>query len=133
MKITMKMKLFWDKIEKFLDDNNLLIIVSILWCVTMGNCLKSPTADDISLLRGNDSQDGSETSNDPPPPYLVCNFDFHFHHFCLCSWIHHSLFQINNLTEYHLTISFFFQIWFSYSIEVYLVQFSSSNDQCHCQ
>ncbi|KAK2155239.1 hypothetical protein LSH36_245g01006 [Paralvinella palmiformis] len=35
----------------------------------MGNCLKSPTADDISLLRGNDSQDGSEASSEPPPPY----------------------------------------------------------------
>ena len=39
----------------------------------MGNCLKSPTADDISLLRGNDSQDGSEASSEPPPPYQVCD------------------------------------------------------------
>ena len=38
----------------------------------MGNCLKTPTADDISLLRGSDSQDGSDISNlGPPPPYQV--------------------------------------------------------------
>lgn len=40
----------------------------------MGNCLKTPTGtaddNDISLLRGNDSQDGADTANlGPPPPY----------------------------------------------------------------
>ncbi|XP_013403340.1 RING finger protein 11 [Lingula anatina] len=37
----------------------------------MGNCLKSPTADDISLLRGGDSPvDGQDpTLLGPPPPY----------------------------------------------------------------
>lgn len=36
----------------------------------MGNCLNTPTADDISLLRGSDSQDGTDTANlGPPPPY----------------------------------------------------------------
>ena len=38
----------------------------------MGNCLKAPAADDISLLRGNDSQDGSDSAViGPPPPYQV--------------------------------------------------------------
>lgn len=38
----------------------------------MGNCLNTPTADDISLLRGGDSQDGSDASTlGPPPPYQV--------------------------------------------------------------
>ena len=37
----------------------------------MGNCLKSSTSDDISLLRGSDS-DGSDSSFlGPPPPYQV--------------------------------------------------------------
>ncbi|XP_064626282.1 RING finger protein 11-like [Lineus longissimus] len=38
----------------------------------MGNCLKTPTTDDISLLRGSDSQSDShhDTSDlGPPPPY----------------------------------------------------------------
>jgi len=36
----------------------------------MGNCLKASTADDISLLRGSDSQEGNEPSSlGPPPPY----------------------------------------------------------------
>ncbi|KAL5016082.1 hypothetical protein ScPMuIL_005671 [Solemya velum] len=34
----------------------------------MGNCLKTPTTDDISLLRGNDSQE-SDPNLGPPPPY----------------------------------------------------------------
>jgi hypothetical protein len=40
----------------------------------MGNCLKTPTTDDISLLRGSDSQSDShhDTSDlGPPPPYQV--------------------------------------------------------------
>ncbi|CAI9728576.1 RING finger protein 11 [Octopus vulgaris] len=35
----------------------------------MGNCLKTPNADDISLLRGSDSNDGSDPALGPPPPY----------------------------------------------------------------
>ena len=39
----------------------------------MGNCLKTPTADDISLLRGSDSPtEGNDSSSlGPPPPYQV--------------------------------------------------------------
>lgn len=39
----------------------------------MGNCLSSPTADDISLLRGSDSPtEGNDSSSlGPPPPYQV--------------------------------------------------------------
>lgn len=36
----------------------------------MGNCFKTPTADDISLLRGADAQESNDISNlGPPPPY----------------------------------------------------------------
>ncbi|KAJ8305980.1 hypothetical protein KUTeg_016525 [Tegillarca granosa] len=35
----------------------------------MGNCFKTPSTDDISLLRGNESQEGSDQSLGPPPPY----------------------------------------------------------------
>lgn len=38
----------------------------------MGNCLKSPTADDISLLRDNSAQEGTDSPQmGPPPPYRV--------------------------------------------------------------
>lgn len=38
----------------------------------MGNCFSAPTQDDISLLRGSESIETSETSNfGPPPPYQV--------------------------------------------------------------
>jgi len=37
----------------------------------MGNCFKTPSTDDISLLRGSDSQDGQEQPLGPPPPYQV--------------------------------------------------------------
>ena len=47
--------------------------------INMGNCLKTPTADDISLLRGSDSPtEGTDTSTlGPPPPYQV-NFLYLF-------------------------------------------------------
>ncbi|KAL4236887.1 RING finger protein 11 [Mactra antiquata] len=35
----------------------------------MGNCLKAQSNDDISLLRGHDSQDSVEQALGPPPPY----------------------------------------------------------------
>lgn len=35
----------------------------------MGNCFKTPSTDDISLLRGHESQDGAEQALGPPPPY----------------------------------------------------------------
>ncbi|XP_023854882.1 RING finger protein 11-like isoform X2 [Salvelinus sp. IW2-2015] len=40
----------------------------------MGNCLKSPTSDDISLLQESQSDrasygDGADTDQEPPPPY----------------------------------------------------------------
>lgn len=42
----------------------------------MGNCLKSPTSDDISLLHESQSDrasygDGADTEQEPPPPYEV--------------------------------------------------------------
>lgn len=42
----------------------------------MGNCLKSPTSDDISLLHESQSDrasygDGAEPDQEPPPPYQV--------------------------------------------------------------
>lgn len=42
----------------------------------MGNCLKSPTADDISLLHESQSDrasfgDGTDPDLEPPPPYQV--------------------------------------------------------------
>lgn len=42
----------------------------------MGNCLKSPTSDDISLLHESQSDrasygDGTEPDQEPPPPYQV--------------------------------------------------------------
>lgn len=42
----------------------------------MGNCLKSPTSDDISLLHESQSDrasygDGADTDQEPPPPYQV--------------------------------------------------------------
>lgn len=46
----------------------------------MGNCLKSPTSDDISLLHESQSDrasygDGADPDQEPPPPYQVTNFD----------------------------------------------------------
>uniref|UniRef100_A0A8C8GPA1 RING finger protein 11 n=1 Tax=Oncorhynchus tshawytscha TaxID=74940 RepID=A0A8C8GPA1_ONCTS len=48
----------------------------------MGNCLKSPTSDDISLLHESQSDrasygDGADTDQEPPPPYqcmFLCVF-----------------------------------------------------------
>jgi len=41
----------------------------------MGNCFSAPTQDDISLLRGSESIETSETLNiGPPPPYQVLLF-----------------------------------------------------------
>lgn len=42
----------------------------------MGNCLKSPTSDDISLLHESQSDrasygDGTDPDLEPPPPYEV--------------------------------------------------------------
>lgn len=42
----------------------------------MGNCLKSPTSDDISLLHETQSDrasfgDGTDPDLEPPPPYQV--------------------------------------------------------------
>lgn len=42
----------------------------------MGNCLKSPTSDDISLLHESQSDrasfgDGTDPDLEPPPPYQV--------------------------------------------------------------
>lgn len=42
----------------------------------MGNCLKSPTSDDISLLHESQSDrasygDGADPDQEPPPPYQV--------------------------------------------------------------
>lgn len=42
----------------------------------MGNCLKSPTSDDISLLHESQSDrasfgDGADPDLEPPPPYQV--------------------------------------------------------------
>lgn len=42
----------------------------------MGNCLKSPTSDDISLLHESQSDrtsfgDGTDPDQEPPPPYQV--------------------------------------------------------------
>lgn len=42
----------------------------------MGNCLKSPTSDDISLLHESQSDrasfgEGTEPEQEPPPPYQV--------------------------------------------------------------
>lgn len=42
----------------------------------MGNCLKSPTSDDISLLQESQSDrasfgDGTDPDLEPPPPYQV--------------------------------------------------------------
>lgn len=42
----------------------------------MGNCLKSPTSDDISLLHESQSDrasygDGTDHDQEPPPPYQV--------------------------------------------------------------
>lgn len=40
----------------------------------MGNCLKSPTSDDISLLHESDRAsygDGADPDQEPPPPYEV--------------------------------------------------------------
>ncbi|TNN74380.1 RING finger protein 11 [Liparis tanakae] len=42
----------------------------------MGNCLKSPTSDDISLLHESQSDrasygDGTDTDQEPPPPYQL--------------------------------------------------------------
>lgn len=42
----------------------------------MGNCLKSPTSDDISLLHESQSDrasygDGADHDQEPPPPYQV--------------------------------------------------------------
>lgn len=45
----------------------------------MGNCLKSPTSDDISLLHESQSDrasfgDGTDPDLEPPPPYQVSCF-----------------------------------------------------------
>lgn len=45
----------------------------------MGNCLKSPTSDDISLLHESQSDrasygDGADPDQEPPPPYQVTLF-----------------------------------------------------------
>lgn len=45
----------------------------------MGNCLKSPTSDDISLLHESQSDrasfgDGTFPDQEPPPPYQVNGF-----------------------------------------------------------
>lgn len=42
----------------------------------MGNCLKSPTSDDISLLHESQSDrasygEGADPDQEPPPPYQV--------------------------------------------------------------
>ena len=42
----------------------------------MGNCLKSPTSDDISLLHESQSDrssygEGTDPDQEPPPPYQV--------------------------------------------------------------
>lgn len=40
----------------------------------MGSCLRTPTQDDISLLRGSESIENSEASTGgmgPPPPYQI--------------------------------------------------------------
>lgn len=41
----------------------------------MGNCFKTPSTDDITLLHDNDSQDGTQQAAPvpvgPPPPYQV--------------------------------------------------------------
>lgn len=51
----------------------------------MGNCLKSPTSDDISLLHESQSDrasfgDGTDPDLEPPPPYQVrdCAHNFFF-------------------------------------------------------
>ena len=36
----------------------------------MGNCLKSPTADDVSLLRENTNNSNSAEPLEQPPPYV---------------------------------------------------------------
>lgn len=46
----------------------------------MGNCLKSPTSDDISLLHESQSDrasfgDGTDPDLEPPPPYQVRIFN----------------------------------------------------------
>lgn len=48
----------------------------------MGNCLKSPTSDDISLLHESQSDrasygDAADFDQEPPPPYQVT---LHFKH-----------------------------------------------------
>lgn len=47
----------------------------------MGNCLKSPTSDDISLLHESQSDrasygDGADLDQEPPPPYQVTFIQF---------------------------------------------------------
>ena len=47
----------------------------------MGNCFKTPSTDDITLLHDNDSQDGIQQTatvpvGTPPPPYQVNNFEY---------------------------------------------------------
>lgn len=49
----------------------------------MGNCLKSPTSDDISLLHESQSDrasfgDGTDPDLEPPPPYQVWTAITHF-------------------------------------------------------
>lgn len=46
----------------------------------MGNCLKSPTSDDISLLHESQSDrasygDAADPDQEPPPPYQVTLFE----------------------------------------------------------
>lgn len=53
----------------------------------MGNCFKTPSTDDISLLRGNESQDGSDQSLGPPPPYQVSVYIFLFVYFSFIDFI----------------------------------------------
>lgn len=52
-----------------------ILNVKTFWCFItvfpkMGNCLKTPNNDDISLLRGSEGQDGPDNLG-PPPPYQV--------------------------------------------------------------
>lgn len=62
----------------------------------MGNCLKSPTSDDISLLHESQSDrasfgDGADPDLEPPPPYQVSdrhrNFQcFHYRNWGVLKW-----------------------------------------------
>ncbi len=74
----------------------------------MGNCLKTPTADDISLLRGSDSPtEGNDSSSlGPPPPYQVgdlClqNFWSRNSLLLLCRLIKPSWFNVQCMPNFH--------------------------------